>query len=166
MTEQKYKKISSEPELATIPLETEDFGEIFGGWEIPEFIKPERKTKWYFFFIIVVIALFIYSYFDKNPLFALIIFLSLAIFFVHEKRGPGNVSFVVAEDGIIIGKKFIEYKDLENFYIIYYLPKIKNLYFQPKNNFKPLIIIPLLDQNPVDVRKVLLEYLDEDLDKE
>jgi len=72
----------------------------------------------------------------------------------------------ITEDGIFIGSKFIEYEDLRSFYIIYYPPEIKNLYFETKSVIKQRIVVPLEDQNPVYIREILLNYLDEDLEKE
>lgn len=72
----------------------------------------------------------------------------------------------ITEDGLLINDKLIEYKDLHQFYIIYYPPEIKNLYFRPKGNLKQRITIPLMDQDPVLVREALLKYLDENLERE
>ena len=72
----------------------------------------------------------------------------------------------ITEDGIFIGNKFIDYEDLRSFYIIYYPPEIKNLYFETKSIIKQRIAIPLEGQDPVYIRELLLEYLDEDLEKE
>lgn len=51
---------------------------------------------------------------------------------------------------------------------LYYLLSAKNKksLFPTQKQFQTFDCHPLLDQNPVDVRKILLEYLDEDLDKE
>ncbi len=146
--------------------ETSELGKIFAAWEIPEFIQPERSKQWYLYFAVIAIALLVYSYFSSNPLFAIIIIMFIIIYLVMEKRGPNNLNFLITEDGIVIGQKLIEYKDLENFYIIYYPPKIKNLYLQPKNALRNRLTIPLLDQNPVVIRKALLQYLSEDISKE
>ena len=77
-----------------------------------------------------------------------------------------EINIVITEDGVLLNDKFIEYEDFSAFYIIYYPPTIKNLYLQPKNSFKPVITISLEDQNPIIIRKILLQYLTEDLEKE
>lgn len=144
----------------------EDFGEIYAAWEIPEFTKPDRNKRWYLYFAVIAVALLVYALFTNNPLFALIIIIFLIIYFIGEKRGAATMPFALTEDGILVGQKLIEYKDMDNFYIIYYPPKIKSLYLQPKNSLKSRLTIPLLEQNPVEIRKILLQYLPEDTAKE
>ncbi|MCB9802877.1 hypothetical protein H6761_02565 [Candidatus Nomurabacteria bacterium] len=162
----KSKEKYEDQELENLPEEGSDFGEILATWQIPEFSKTEKSKKWYIYFILILIALLVYSYFDKNPLFAIILVFFSLIYWLNEKRDPEKLDFAITEDGLIIGKKFIEYKNFKDFYLIYQPPKIKNLYFQPRNTFKPLVTIPLLDQNPVEIRKILLEFMTEDLEKE
>ncbi|MCH7492666.1 hypothetical protein IID19_03715, partial [Patescibacteria group bacterium] len=45
-------------------------------------------------------------------------------------------------------------------------PEVKNLYFDFKTGIRPSISISLESQNPVNIRKKLLEYLEEDTEKE
>lgn len=146
--------------------ETRDFGQTWASWEFPEFIQHSRSRTWYTIAIILLIGLLAYAYFSKNLLFAIILVLFVIIFLVIERRGPIIVQIAITEDGLIINDKFIEYADLADFYIIYYPPDIKNLYFQPRNRFKEKIVIPLENQNPVKIRQILLKYLAEDLEKE
>ena len=76
------------------------------------------------------------------------------------------VSFKITEDGIAINGKLYEYKVIKNFYIIYEPPEVKTLYFEPKSLLSPRIPIALEDQNPVEIRQILRQYLTEDIDRE
>lgn len=143
-----------------------EFGKIHAAWEFPEFHRHDRGKWWYISMTIVTIALLVYSYFSNNPLFAVIILFFLVIYFATDKKEPDNVEFIIAEDGILLHGKFLEFERFKNFYILYYPPHIKSLYLQPKNDFSQLLTIPLENQNPVLIRKILLNYLDEDLDQE
>ncbi|KKU49315.1 MAG: hypothetical protein UX68_C0001G0063, partial [Parcubacteria group bacterium GW2011_GWA2_46_9] len=57
-------------------------------------------------------------------------------------------------------------KDLKSFWIIYEPPEVKMLYFDFKNAWRPRLPIPLQDENPIEVRRLLLKYLEEDLSRE
>ena len=46
------------------------------------------------------------------------------------------------------------------------LSDFKNLYLEFKNSLRPRLTIPLEDINPVNARKILKNYLDEDLEKD
>jgi len=143
-----------------------DFGEVFATWQFREFVQHERGRLWYLIFSLVIIGLLIFSYTSQNPLFAIIMILGLIVYVISEKRGPRTIEIALTEDGLILHNKFIDYEELDSFYIIYYPPAVKNLYLQPRNSFKPLITIALEDQNPVEIRRVLLAYIPEDLEKE
>lgn len=155
-----------EQNLEEIPEETSDFGEILANWKIPEFHKHEKEKKWYIYFSLVLIALLVFSYFSQDPLFAIILVFFAFTYWLIERKDPLLLDFALSEDGIIISNKFIDYKKIQNFYIIYQPPGIKNIYFQPRNSFKPVISIPLFDQDPVAIRQILLEFLPEDIEKE
>ena len=144
----------------------EDYGEVLAAWEFPEYTKIKRNKSWYIFFVIITISVLIYSYFTENPLFAIIIILFTVIYTIIERKEPREAQIIILEDGIIIDNKFIDYKEIKNFYIIYHPPTIKNLYLQPKNQLKPRLALPLEKQNPVEIREILLKYIDEDLEKE
>lgn len=162
----KSKKIKGEEIEKIENYPEEDYGEELASWEFPEYTKIERSKGWYISFIIVVIAMLIYSYFTNNPLFAIIITIFTVLYYITEKKEPEEARILILEDGIIINDKFIEYKVLKDFYIIYHPPVIKNLYIQPKSQLKPRLAIPLENQNPVEIRDILLKYIDEDLEKE
>ena len=179
----KTKEKKEELETFSQPLE-EGVGEVLASWEFPEHEKPERSRKWYLYFFLIMAGLVILSLFDfnitlfhyadqtfdisfaKNPLFIIILVLFLIIYFYTERKDVQNIQIFFAEEGLILHNRFMPYDDFQSFYLIYHPPKIKNLYLQPKNHFKPLVIIPLEDQNPVAVRNLLLEFIEEDLEKE
>ncbi|PIR06723.1 MAG: hypothetical protein COV55_02670 [Candidatus Komeilibacteria bacterium CG11_big_fil_rev_8_21_14_0_20_36_20] len=162
--EEKREELEETPE--SLPLNTEDYGQVFATWEFPEFEKPPRNKWWYLAFAVAAILLLIFAYFSKNYLFAIIIVLFLVIYIINEKKEMATIQTILTEDGILINDKLIEYKDIQNFYIVYLPPEIKNLYLQPKNSLKQRITLPLQQQNPVEIRQILLQYLDEDLAKE
>ena len=78
---------------------------------------------------------------------------------------PKKLRFKITEDGILAGNQFFEYHRFRNFYIIYDPPMVKKLFFGLKG-MSPDFSVPLDDMDPLAVRKALLDYLDEDLDKE
>lgn len=155
-------------ELETMPEDQvgPDYGEILADWHFAESVTHDRSRLWYVLFIIIVVGLLAFSYFSKSPLFAVILVLGLIVYIITEKRGPSIFHLLVTEDGLLINDKFISYDDLASFYIIYYPPQIKNLYLQPNSSFKPLVTIPLGEQNPIEIRRILLRYIKEDLAKE
>lgn len=181
--EPKNQDFEQEQELEEEHFE-EDFGEVLAHWEFHEYQRPDRSRKWYIWFAIIIVILIllsisdfsftVFTYADRtfdisfyqNPLFIILISLFALVYFYTERQEPDKLNFFVTEDGILIENRLVEYKDIESFYIVYQPPGVKNVYFQPKNHVIPLITIPLEDANPVELRHILLDFIEEDLDKE
>jgi hypothetical protein len=145
--------------------EQQEKGNIILGWEIPEYEKYERGKRWYVWAGIVFGLMLIYALYTVNFLFVVILVLAAVIIVLRTVSEPIKVEFAIFEDGVGVGSKFYQWKDIDSFYIIYEPPEVKNLYFNPKG-LRSRISIPLLKQNPLKVREVLLKYLLEDLEEE
>jgi hypothetical protein len=141
------------------------YGKIFFEWVVPEYLEFQRGFFWYLGMIILALGLIIYSIVTANFLFALVVILVVFIVFLKNYNQAKHLSFQIAQDGIIIGNQFFKYSAIKNFYIIYDPPAVKKLFFIIKGLY-PTISIPLDDMNPLVIRKKLLEYLKEDLNRE
>src|SRR4030042_4110231 len=115
--------------------------------------------------LISAIALVIYCIFTANFLFALVIILVVFIVFLRSYYPPKELNFQITEEGILLGNQLFTYDKIKNFYIIYKPPLVKKLFFTLKG-FAPDLSIMLYDNNPLPIREKLLEYLQEDLEKE
>ncbi len=144
----------------------EKYGKKLISWNFPEFIKYERSRGWYVIALIIGGLLLLYAVVTVNFLFALIVIIVAVILFLKTSEEANNIEFTIYEAGIKVGEKFYEYKELKNFYLIYEPPEVKSLYLDFQSSLRPRLQIPLEDKNPVKVREILLDYLNEDLDKE
>jgi len=141
-------------------------GEVISQWMIQDYEHHLRGTTWYVIMITAGIGLVTYGLLSSNFLFSLIIILFAIILFLHEHQEPLQVQFAITELGIVVGSKFYPYTEMENFYIIYDPKHTKTLYLHTKSIARPNISIPLLDQNPIEVRNFLRQYIPEDFAKE
>lgn len=142
------------------------YGKILAEWTVPEYIKYQRTLTWWIVAGGIAIALLIHAVITSNFLFVIILFLIGLIVLVHERREPDNIEFMILEGGIAFGERFYSFKELKSFWIIYEPPTTKLLYLETDHVFRKELPIHLENQNPLFVRKVLLDFLDEDLDKE
>jgi len=146
--------------------ETIDFGDEIMGWKVPEYEKHVRTRGWYLISSIVALLLLIFSFFSGNFLFAVIIIVVAIVVVLHDGQEPTAVKVSLTDEGIIVGRKFYDYDEFENFSVIYKSrEEVKNLYFEFKSAIKPRLSIPLEKMNPLNVRKNLLKYLPEDLER-
>ena len=135
-------------------------------WDIPEYVKHNRGKKWFISAIAVAVLLFIFAIFTANFLFAVIIVISSAVIYLNEIREPNRINFSIIPQGIVIGRKFYEYNQFKDFSILYKPhEELRNIYFEFKNGMKPRLSISLEEQNPLHIRKNLLRYLPEDLER-
>jgi len=135
-------------------------------WDFPEFEQHERTKKWYIVAIIVMGLFLIYAILTKNILFAIILVLAAFITVVQSFQKPQMIHAAITESGIMVGEKFYPYDELAGFWVIYNPPLAKLLYLDFKNSIKKSLPIALVDVDPVEVRDILSQYLEEDLERE
>ncbi len=135
-------------------------------WEFPEYVKHIRKKGWYIWASFISLLIIIYSLLTTNYLFALLVIMFDLILVINHRQDPQKIEFTINHDGIHLGKKFYKYNDISKFWLIYQPPHAKNLYFEFKTSIRPKLSIPLGDQDPLEVKSFLRQYLEEDLDQE
>ena len=142
-------------------------GRILMQWVFDEYEKPERGPWWYILAFVIGGSLLFYAVKGGNFLFALIILLFALIIFTHHRTEPLKLSFSIYETGIQIGDRFFLFREIESFAIIYEPPVVKRIYIKPKGALlRREVSIPLYDQNPLEVRSLLVDFLEEDLERE
>jgi len=148
--------------------ESVEVGAIMYEWTMKEYEKYERGRTWYIVMAIIGALLLTYALITGNNSFALIIVLFGIVLYLHEMHEPQEVVFAITETGIVIGKKFYRYSELENFWIIYNPDpgRPKNLYFTMNGYLRHRIQISLLDYDPRPIREYLRQFVAEDLSQE
>ncbi len=141
-------------------------GKIIYEWLVKEYEQYDRNRRWYWIASIVGAVLILFGLLTADYLFVLVLVLFGIVLFLHDLRPPLDVYFGITETGIILGKKFYRYTELNNFWIIYNPPEVKNLYFSLDNIVKHRIQVPLLDYDPRPIRDYLLQFVEEDLNEE
>ena len=134
-------------------------------WNFSEFNSTAKSNSWYVWYGVIAAAFIIYAVITSNFLFAIILILFSLIIFLQNWKKPARVNFSVTPSGIEVGGEFYPMKDIEEFWLAYNPPKVKVIFFNFKTSWRPLLGVPLEDQDPLQVRKILLEYLPENLDR-
>jgi hypothetical protein len=132
-------------------------------WEIAAWEKHDRGPRWYMIMSIVAIAFVIYAVITGNFLFAFIILLSAIIIILAGHDEPHRALIQIGKNGVVVDGKYHEYKDLSNFSIVYHPPQTKLLYLETGSVIRPRIRLQLDEQNPLELRQHLKQYLDENL---
>jgi len=148
-------------------IEDPIYGRLLLSWTFPEYARHKRSFKWYLLFSIILALVIFYSFLTGNFLFVVFLILFAVIIFSSDHRSPNKVSFKIFEDGIKLGEnKFYGWSDIKNFHLVYQPPQVKRLYVDLKNVLLSDLSVPIGGKDPLEIRKILKEYLEEDLDRE
>ncbi len=135
-------------------------------WITPEFEQHQKSKSWFITIGIISGILFLLAVFTKNILFALLIGLSYFTISTYAIKKPRNIKLAITPKGVKIEKTLYDFENLRSFWIFYNPPEIRELSLRSKKMIMPYIKIHLGEQNPVEVRKILIKYLPEKKHKE
>ena len=170
---------------SNLELEGEAYGQPLLNWKIHEYPFYQRDKSWYWFFgAVAVVLLFLvltpsaawpdvlakapllrnFFFPTANYTFAILIVLIAVVVIMNGRIKALEVDFIITTEGVIIGHKFYDYDVFKEFSIIYKPAEgLRLLYLESKSAFMPRLSIDLAASDPLTVRKILLDYLDEDL---
>jgi len=141
-------------------------GEVLMDWEFDEFESPNRGVVWYLAATIIGGLMLLVAIWTHNYIFGVIIILVALIYFLYDVHDAPRVGFGITTNGILIGRKFFRYKDLANFWIVYHPGEVEKLFFKPSRLTIAELSIPLEDQDPLQIRELLLQYLPENQEED
>lgn len=133
-------------------------------WEAPAYPKYERTKTWYLVMSLIAVFLVAYAIWTANFLFAFIVLLSAIVLILAGNKDPERILVQIGDNGVVWHGHFYPFQDIDNFAIIYQPPYSKILYLEPKGIAKTRVRISLEDENPLEIRQHLKQYLPEDLD--
>ena len=135
-------------------------------WQIYDRPHYERSGLWYVGAVAIGLGLIAYALVTLNFLFAFIILMFGIILLINANREPNRIAVSVTPDGIQVVRRRFAWKELKSFWIVYEPPAVKNLCLDFKSAWRPHLAIPLERQNPVEARKALLAFIEEDATRE
>ncbi len=94
--------------------------------------------------------------------FCVIIF-SILLF---TAQGPKIVTYKATKTGIMSGGTIYPYKIIKTFWLVYNPPVTKTLNFETTAYLNNQVSIVLADQDPIELKLYLSQYLTEDLDRQ
>lgn len=143
----------------------EAMGEILAGallrWRAPEYEKYERGRKWYLYVALILLAIIGYAVYTDSPIMAITFVLIGVVGYIFLNRDPQIIDFAVTQDGIIAGREMYDFDNIKSFWIFYEPHDIKVISLHTKSTLMPFVHIPIHNEDPVEIRRVLLEYISE-----
>ena len=130
-------------------------------WQAYEYHHEPKSVDWFWAVAIIALCVTILSILYSDILFAIVVLIGTATLCIYAVRPPELVRFELNEKGVVIEDKMYPYATLESFWVeeaAYPHPK---LLIKSKKFIMPLIVIPIDEVHPEDVRQYLLPYLPE-----
>lgn len=130
-------------------------------WKAPEFEFYEKTTLWYIIMSIAGIAFLGFAIFNKNYIMAITFVMAFTVIFLFANKKPRILRFSITPRGVKIQNRIYNFDHLESFWIFYDPPEVKILSLKSNKALMPHIHIHLGNANPLEIRKILLEYIEE-----
>ena len=130
-------------------------------WETLSFYyNPQKK---YLYVIEAVLlasaaALFVFKQDILTPLF---LALSSLVLFLYGRQKPALSKITVDQSGILVNDIMYYYRDLKSFWIEYTPGGAKELSLESAKWYMPYIKVIFNDQNPVEIRSFIINFLPE-----
>lgn len=133
-------------------------------WEAMEYEHRDKTPDWYWAVGIIGVSAALISIILGNIIFAIVILVSIFALVVAARREPKLVRFELNTIGVKIDDSFTAYNDLKSFWVennVHHDSK-SILYFKSRRMTAPLLVIPIEEVDPEQVRIFLLELLIEE----
>lgn len=130
-------------------------------WEAPSFYYNPQKR--YLSLLIISLlsgaaALLIFNY---DTLTSIFLIMSSLVLILYGTQKPTISRITISQSGILVDDRMYNYRELKSFWIEYRPGGIKELSLESARWYLPYIKIMLNNQNPVEVRSLVINFLPE-----
>ncbi len=131
-------------------------------WSGPLYVhRPDLKMIIAVSLVLFAIAALV-QFFQKNIITTIFFGLLGVVLLIKAGKKPEVVDFEVNPFGVKVGEQLYGFREIKSFWIEYDPGlDIKELSLQLKKWYRAYIKIPIYDQNPVQLRLILLSFLPE-----
>lgn len=133
----------------------------FHRWSAPEHEKYTVGKRFYTYSTIFLVILVVYALYSNSPIMAITFILIGIVGYLYLQKEPRIINFSITTEGIIADKEIYEFDGLKSFWIYYNPPEEKLLSLRSKNTFTPYIHIPIGDEDPVRIHRILIDFIPE-----
>ena len=139
------------------------YGEKILSWHAPEYLKFKKTYKWYVVAGSIMLTIIIYGILAQDILLTIVFLVFSGVYFLISRENPQIVDYEMTNLGILSGKNFYPYSQIESFSIIHNVPHLKILkIFVKKKAVKETSVI-LGNVSAADIREILLNKKIEEL---
>lgn len=147
------KQIPNEEELKKAPNLLD--------WEAPEFIKHSKGKVWFVAAGLVLATIVLYALYSGSVTMAIAFIVLAGVYYISHHHEPRNIQISLNNFGIKVGGRYIPYSQVKAFWIVYNPPHVKILKLLSTDKFMGEMTIQLGEQEPGEVRRIILKHIPE-----
>lgn len=136
-------------------------GKILHSWRAPEYEVYEKSSRWYLVAGIFTLLMVTYALYNNGPIMAITFILIGIVGYIHLQKDPRVITFSITSKGVIADKEMYAFENMRSFWIFYDPPHTKTISLHTKASMLPFIHIPLKDEDPVQIRELLIQEVPE-----
>ncbi|MFC1609267.1 hypothetical protein ACFL3M_03710, partial [Patescibacteria group bacterium] len=126
----------------------------------PEYEHYPKERNWYIAVGLILSAIIIYAIIINAPIMAITFILIGIVGYLYLEKEPGIIKFQITHDGVIAGKEIYEFETIDSFWI-FYNKQSQMISLHTDSWLLPYIHIPIHDQDPAKIRKILIDFIPE-----
>ncbi len=130
-------------------------------WHAPEHLHYNRGIVWKIIAVLFVAAAIILGYVYDDWTFSVAVMAFALVYYLFHREKPQIVNVKISDIGIKVGHRRYPFSKIKAFWIHYEPPYTNSLMIRVSNDLAVDIEIQLYDQNPSEVRELLLEKIPE-----
>jgi hypothetical protein len=130
-------------------------------WRAPEHEIMEKSRKWYLYVLLLLVAIVAFAVYTNSPVMAITFIMIGVVGYIFIGKEPRIIDFAITDEGVIAGREIYEFENMNSFWIFYEPDGVKVISLHMKNKIIPYIHIPVHEEDPVEIREALLEYIPE-----
>ena len=130
-------------------------------WQAPEYEKYEKGRRWYLYAALVLLLIIGYAVYTNSPVMAITFILIGVVGYIFINRDPRTIAFAITRDGMLAGHELYDFDNIRSFWIFYEPHDIKVVSLHTKSLLMPYVHIPIHEEDPVNIREILLQYIPE-----
>lgn len=125
------------------------------------YANPKKKYLLFALAAGLLIGAGVMIFFHKNTLTAILMIVSAMVLILYANKKPTKSQVAINELGITIDNRPFTYKELKSFWIEYAPGNVKELSLESKKWYLPYTKISIENQNPIELRTMLVNFLPE-----
>jgi len=136
-------------------------GDVLYKWEGPEFEVYEKSTRWYVIAGLFILAMVSYALYTNDPIMAITFILIGIVGYIYSQKKPRIITFAITSKGVFADNELYLYENIFSFWVFYEPTHTQVVSLHTKASMMPYVHIPFDDEDPAEIRRMLLENIKE-----